>query len=112
MKIIQSKWGDRWLALAAFVGRSKQRYNGSTISRSRVVLRMHLNDEATALSHELVHVDQIKKMGWLKMRLTFLWQDIRYGHQKAPLEMDAFARQKDFLMDAHYILLNNQIDKK
>ena len=104
MRIIRSKLGDLWLKLAAFVGRSKYPYTGSTISSKTVVLRRQIPNPVSALAHELVHVDQIKKMGWLKMRWRFFWQDVKHGHQKAPLELDAYQRWPEFIPKAREVL--------
>ena len=52
------------------------------------VLAEHRGD-AALLAHELVHVDQIRRMGRVRFLLTYLWYQARHGYQNNPLEIEA-----------------------
>lgn len=106
MRIVQSKFGDLWLKLAAFLSRSSRKFTGSTITRKLIVLRSDLQGTQAVdpLSHELVHADQMGKLGWLCMRWQFFCEDMKYGHQNAPLELDAFQRSSLFKDEARKLL--------
>ena len=39
--------------------------------------------------HELQHVYQVQREGWLKFYITYLWYQIRYGYCKYPYEDEA-----------------------
>ena len=39
--------------------------------------------------HEMAHVAQIERMGFVRFYLKYLWYNIRYGYKKNPLELEA-----------------------
>jgi len=41
------------------------------------------------LEHELVHVDQINKLGAIKWTLTYFYYQLRYGYANNPFELEA-----------------------
>lgn len=45
--------------------------------------------------HELQHVYQVRREGWLKFYLTYLWYQMRYGYAKNPYEVEANAVEND-----------------
>lgn len=67
-------------------------------------------DETTSrnnhiLNHEWVHVEQIRKIGWLKFYSTYLWYYfknlVKYrsfdtAYYKVPYEVEAYAEQDTF----------------
>lgn len=55
------------------------------------VLAEHM-DDADLIAHELVHVEQIERMGRVRFLATYLWYQVRYGYALNPLEQEA--RQK------------------
>lgn len=54
------------------------------------VLAEHRED-AALLAHELVHVEQIRRMGRVRFALAYLWYQARYGYLDNPLEVEARA---------------------
>ena len=52
------------------------------------ILEEHWYDH-DLLEHELVHVDQIRRMGRVRFALTYLWYQARHGYQNNPLEVEA-----------------------
>jgi hypothetical protein len=60
-----------------------------TLPTRRVyVLREHAGDLGL-LAHEAVHLDQIARLGPVRFTLVYLWQLIRYGYERHPLEVEA-----------------------
>jgi len=45
-------------------------------------------------SHELVHAEQIKKLGVLKFYALWIYYTARHGYQNNPLEREAYQKQK------------------
>jgi hypothetical protein len=43
--------------------------------------------------HELQHVYQVKREGWLKFYLKYLWYSARFGYKKIPYELEAWKIQ-------------------
>lgn len=52
------------------------------------ILEEHWYDH-DLLEHELVHVDQIRRMGRLRFLVAYLWYQARYGYRNNPLEIEA-----------------------
>lgn len=44
--------------------------------------------EAT-LRHELVHIQQIRRVGFFKFYITYVWYSIRHGYRNNPYEVEA-----------------------
>lgn len=42
--------------------------------------------------HEWVHIEQVKKKGWIRFYLTYLWYNIKYGYDKNPFEKEAYKK--------------------
>lgn len=62
------------------------------------VLAEHQADSAL-LAHELVHVEQIRRMGRVKFLVTYLWYQLVYGYQENPLEIEARAAERQYRDD-------------
>lgn len=43
--------------------------------------------------HENVHWSQYKKMGVVRYYITYIWQYVRYGYEKMPMEIEARAAE-------------------
>jgi hypothetical protein len=54
----------------------------------------------TLFRHELEHVYQVRRMGWVRFHVKYLWLLAKYGYKKHPFELEATARQKDPLTAA------------
>lgn len=39
--------------------------------------------------HEMVHIEQVNKLGWIGFYATYLWYSIRYGYTNNPFEVEA-----------------------
>jgi hypothetical protein len=40
--------------------------------------------------HELVHIEQVKRHGWIKFYFLYLVYSIRYGYRNNPFEIEAY----------------------
>lgn len=49
------------------------------------------------VSHELVHVGQFDRLGWEAMARRYLTEIEMLGYTRAPLELEAYARQRERL---------------
>lgn len=49
--------------------------------------------------HELEHVYQLRRIGWLWFYLKYLALAVRYGYRKHPFELEADERQNDPLTE-------------
>lgn len=57
------------------------------------------------LCHELKHVEQYKRYGFLLFILKYCWDCLRYGYQNCPLETEARKAEKDlYLIDKYKII--------
>jgi len=63
-------------------------FGGVTLPWSIYILPERIEDKALRM-HELIHAEQIERMGVLRFYLVYLYQVIRYGYQNAPLEIEA-----------------------
>jgi len=50
---------------------------------------------ATIMRHELIHVWQVRKVGWLRFYLTYLLDACKYEYREIPAEVEAYANQHD-----------------
>lgn len=57
--------------------------------------------------HELEHAYQIMRMGRWHFYLKYFWYSVRHGYESNPLEVEAFARQHDYLTTDEELLLCN-----
>ena len=48
---------------------------------------------ASTMRHELIHVWQIRKVGWFRFYLTYLWDAARVGYGRIPVELEAWQEQ-------------------
>lgn len=49
--------------------------------------------------HEMEHVYQVRRKGWLRFYITYICQAIRHGYDAAPFEIEASKRQYDPLTE-------------
>lgn len=45
------------------------------------------------VDHELVHIDQIHRLGVIRFYALYLWYSIRYGYKANPLEVEAYEKE-------------------
>lgn len=66
---------------------------GSTIYLHRIAKMDFLKDEAH-LAHELCHVAQFKRYGFLKFLLLYSYEHLLHGYQNNRFEVEARAAEK------------------
>ncbi len=49
--------------------------------------------------HELEHVYQVRRNGWLRFNLIYLWYLLRHGYKNNPFEVEARATESFALSD-------------
>lgn len=62
-----------------------------------IFIRFSESDERTPilLKHELIHIEQIYRMGVIKFYLTYIWYWLRYGYRDNPYEVEAYNRETE-----------------
>lgn len=62
-----------------------------------ILLKPRYADGDMVISHELVHVGQFDRYGWEAMARRYLTEIEMLGYARAPLELEAYARQRERL---------------
>jgi hypothetical protein len=44
--------------------------------------------------HEMIHVEQIRRYGWLRFYVLYLWYNFTVGYENNLFEIEAYARAK------------------
>lgn len=57
--------------------------------------------------HELQHVYQVQRMGWIKFYVSYLWLLMKHGYKKHPYEIEADERELDPLTAEERALKDN-----
>lgn len=47
--------------------------------------------------HEWVHVKQVRKHGWFKFYLSYLYQSFRFGYRGNKYEIEAYRKEREFI---------------
>lgn len=47
------------------------------------------------VKHELIHVDQIRREGWFKFYIKYIYFNIKFGYRNNPYEIEAYSRQHE-----------------
>ena len=53
----------------------------------------------TIFRHEMEHIYQVRRIGWFKYYLTYLWYAMRHKYEDIPYEVQARAVQHEPLTD-------------
>ena len=56
---------------------------------------MYRNEFDVALHHEEIHIEQIRREGFFKFYLKYLWYNFKYGYIGNPYEKEAYDRQRE-----------------
>lgn len=71
--------------------------DGLTMPWRTVYLRPEYRYDDGLLAHELVHINQIVRLGAWRFSLRYLYELVRYGYWNMPLEIEARRAQEDCL---------------
>ena len=69
------------------------------------VLFKHKEVPQSLFRHELEHVYQVERDGWLKFYLRYLYWNVKYGYEENPYEVEARAAAHLPLTEAEWKLL-------
>lgn len=76
---------------------------GSRIHLHGVTKEKFLSNERW-LRHELKHIEQYKRLGFLHFIATYLWQTLKVGYYKCGLECEARAAENDKTIEGRFTL--------
>jgi hypothetical protein len=65
--------------------------DGLTMPWRTIYMRPEYFYEPELRAHELVHIDQINRLGPVTFSIVYLWQMAKYGYWNMPLEIEARA---------------------
>jgi len=68
-------------------------YNAMALG-TLIIVRGRTVSEKT-VAHELVHVDQYKRLGFARFLVTWAWEYVRKGYWNISLEQEAYKKQND-----------------
>jgi hypothetical protein len=57
--------------------------------------------------HELEHIYQVERIGWIKFYVTYLWHNVKAGYRNNPYELQAEERENDPLTVEERALKDN-----
>lgn len=79
----------------------------------RIFVRRDSRLTRRLLAHELVHVEQLRRMGLLRYWVTYLSLLLQYGYREHPMELDAVVRSAEprFLSCAEALLGQRTIER-
>jgi hypothetical protein len=60
-----------------------------------IFIKRKMKDNKVLLQHEMIHIEQVKRLGWLRFYITYLWYNFTRGYKKNPFEVEAYARQNE-----------------
>jgi hypothetical protein len=81
---------------------------GSRIHLYGVTKGTFLNNQRW-LRHELKHIEQYKRLGFLRFIAVYLWQTFKVGYYKCGLECEARAAENDETIEGRFIISSNSI---
>jgi len=61
----------------------------------------------TIFRHEMEHIYQVRRIGWFKFYLTYLWQNLRHGYRNNKYEVAARDIEETPLTDEERRLKDN-----
>jgi hypothetical protein len=74
-----------WIFRLPFLGA----YAGMVIYPFMLFKRDQKDIDDRLFRHELEHIYQVQKYGWIKFYVTYIWYNIRYGYRENPYEVVA-----------------------
>lgn len=76
--------------LARFLRRNE--FAAVTMPWRRVYVLPEWMGHPAIIAHEQVHLDQIERDGPAKFTILYLWWLLRYGYERNPYEIEAYAK--------------------
>lgn len=69
--------------------------DGITMPWRKVYIRPDCLDDDGLRAHEMMHLVQISRYGPIRFSILYLWQLLRYGYDRMPLEIEAREVQQE-----------------
>ena len=60
-----------------------------------IIVRSSVKRDERVRRHELIHIWQVRKVGWFRFYLTYLRDAMRHTYREIPAEVEAYAHDKD-----------------
>ena len=70
-----------------------KRTNGIALAPFLVLVKP--NASQSTVRHEMIHVEQYKRLGWFLFYPVYFYHHFTKGYTKNPMEIEAFRRQDD-----------------
>lgn len=97
--------------IAKVAARKLRSRNVAIVLGSRIhlhgVSKADFLDNKKWLRHELKHIEQYERLGFLRFIATYLWQTLKVGYYKCGLECEARAAESDEEIVDRFYLSNN-----
>jgi hypothetical protein len=77
---------------------------GSTIHLYNATKDQFVNNQ-TWLLHELKHVEQFERLGFVRFMCTYVWESLRHGYHKNKLEAEARDAENDKTLLSRYHII-------
>jgi len=88
VKIVIAKGIYNWI-LIKFDKNPKNDFGAMVTPWKTIHIMEHRKDDAKLIEHEMVHIDQINRLGSLRWTIMYLWYQLRYGYDENPFEIEA-----------------------
>ena len=82
-------------------------FNGKVLYPFVLFARKKEEVSTRLFRHEMEHVYQVQRMGWIWFHVKYLYLLARYGYKNHPFELEASERQYDPLTDEEKELRND-----
>lgn len=84
-------------------------YNAMTIPPFGIFISENEKDNEKLIAHEKIHWEQYKKTGAILFSLKYLYQKMRYGYDKMPMEIEARKKlnESDFCQENYTQCVRN-----
>ena len=63
--------------------------------RSKTDLKQTPDYLKTIFKHEYIHIEQVRRLGWLKFYLSYINENRKTGYKQNKYELEAWARQEE-----------------
>lgn len=84
-------------------------YNWAVTLYPFIFYRYH--PEQSHRLHEYIHVEQIRRLGWMKFYFLWIWYYLKFGYTNNPFEVEAFKLQSELQTKNHLLTTYPQLHK-
>lgn len=69
-------------------------YHGAAFLPGLIIFKSGIAVDPPLAAHELAHQMQMRRLGWWRFAITYLWYAVRLGYDKNPHEVAARAQER------------------